>query len=268
MNAGDERSPDDAPGADTGRGTDAGPGQYSEDADAAQAQARLKDAATTLRVAERRQEGGASPLGPRAERTRRRLIDSASRLFAERGYLSTSVSEIAEDAGVSLATFYQYFSERNDIVKVLLGEVIDEMLSHGVDRWDVRTGRIGLRRVIAPYVEGYRRHRQFFELWQCVAHVDDRMRGLYRDYHGWYQHRFSRYLTDGVELGLVRGDLDPAGMARAMTLMMERYCYEVYVLNPEPELPAHADVTDLITVLWADAIRLREHGEQSALEVN
>lgn len=223
-----------------------------------EAESRLRSTAVALQVAERRQDGRTSSLGPRAERTRRRLIASASRLFTERGYVGTSVSDIAEDAGVSLATFYQYFAERNDIVAVLVVEIVDEMLAKGVDRWDARSGRLGLRRVIAPYVEAYDTHRDFFELWQCVTHVDQRMRQLYIDYHGAYQHRFADYLAEGVELGLVRDDLEPEGMARAMTLMMERYCYEVFVLNRPDPPPSHDDVTDLLTVLWADAVGLEE----------
>ena len=237
-------------------------GENNPPSTSSDAESRLRDTAVALQVAERRQDGRTSSLGPRAERTRRRLIDSASRLFAERGYIGTSVSDIAEDAGVSLATFYQYFAERNDIVAVLVVEVIDEMLAKGVDRWDARSGRLGLRRVIAPYVEAYDHHRDFFELWQCVTHVDSRMRQLYRDYHGAYQHRFAKYLAEGVELGLVRNDLSPEGMARAMTLLMERYCYEVFVLDRPDPAPDHDDVTDLLTVLWADAIGLEETRER------
>lgn len=223
---------------------------------------RLARATEALRVAGRRQDGGRSAIGPRAERTRRRLIDSATRLFHERGYVATSVSDIAEDAGVSLATFYQYFGERNDIVAALAADVIREMLKSGVDRWDPRTGRLGLRRVIAPFVAGYARHADFFELWQCATHVDARMRALYRDYNGSYQQQFFVYLTAGIEAGLVRADLDPAGMARAMTLMVERYCYEVFVLDPPDPPPDPDDVTDLLTSLWADAIDLSETDER------
>jgi len=238
------------------------PSEPSSEPSSSDAESRLRHTAVALQVSERRQDGRTSSIGPRAERTRRRLIDSASRLFAERGYVGTSVSDIAEDAGVSLATFYQYFAERNDIVAVLVVEVIDEMLAKGVDRWDARSGRLGLRRVISPYVESYDRHRDFFELWQCVTHVDRRMRQLYRDYHGAYQHRFAKYLAEGVELGLVRADLEPEGMARAMTLLMERYCYEVFVLDRPDPAPAHDDVTDLLTILWADAIGLEETRER------
>jgi hypothetical protein len=53
-----------------------------------------------------------------------------------------------------------------------------------------------------------------------------------------------------------------AGMATAMTLMMEAYCYNVFVLDPPPDGVDRADVADLITTLWADAIGLVESDER------
>jgi AcrR family transcriptional regulator len=49
-------------------------------------------------------------LGPRALRTRRRLLDSTQALLRERGLRGASVVEIARRTGTSPATFYQYFS--------------------------------------------------------------------------------------------------------------------------------------------------------------
>lgn len=49
------------------------------------------------------------PLGPRALRTRRRLLDAAGELLRERGLRGVSVVEIARKAGTSPAAFYQYF---------------------------------------------------------------------------------------------------------------------------------------------------------------
>lgn len=233
------------------------------DVDSDDPRERIRRVTRALEVAERRQDGRATTLGPRAEKTRQRLIASASRLFVEKGYLGTSVSEIAEDAEVSLATFYQYFGERNDIVAVLVVDIVKEMLERGVDRWDPRTGRMGLRRLVAPYVDGYREHRDFFELWQCVKHVDERLRGLFRDFHGAYQQRFAGFIQEGVDLGLIRSDLDPGGMARAMTLMMESYCYNVFILDPPPGGVDTTEVADLITTLWADAIGLLESEQRS-----
>jgi AcrR family transcriptional regulator len=48
-----------------------------------------------------------SPLrADQAEQTRRRILESAFRLFVERGYAGTTIAAVAEDAGVSPETIY------------------------------------------------------------------------------------------------------------------------------------------------------------------
>jgi AcrR family transcriptional regulator len=48
-----------------------------------------------------------SPLrAEQAEQTRRKILESAFRLFADRGYAATTIAAVAEDAGVSPETIY------------------------------------------------------------------------------------------------------------------------------------------------------------------
>jgi AcrR family transcriptional regulator len=47
-----------------------------------------------------------------AEHQRRRLIEGMARSVAVRGYASTSVERVIEEAGVSRATFYEHFANR------------------------------------------------------------------------------------------------------------------------------------------------------------
>jgi AcrR family transcriptional regulator len=54
---------------------------------------------------------GGRPLGPRALRTRHKLLEVTSELLAERPVRDVSVVEIARRAGTSPATFYQYFAD-------------------------------------------------------------------------------------------------------------------------------------------------------------
>jgi AcrR family transcriptional regulator len=54
---------------------------------------------------------GGRPLGPRALRTRQRLLETTQELLAERPVREVSVVEIARRAGTSPATFYQYFAD-------------------------------------------------------------------------------------------------------------------------------------------------------------
>ena len=41
-----------------------------------------------------------------ADQTRRESLEAARRLFAERGYVGTSVADIAAEAGVAVQTIY------------------------------------------------------------------------------------------------------------------------------------------------------------------
>jgi AcrR family transcriptional regulator len=50
------------------------------------------------------------------EETRRKLLASAHRLFAERGFQATSAADIAADAGVTERTLFRYFSSKSALV--------------------------------------------------------------------------------------------------------------------------------------------------------
>jgi AcrR family transcriptional regulator len=52
----------------------------------------------------------------RARRTRDRIVQAATRLFLERGYVATTVDAIAREAGVAAATVYQAFGTKQAIL--------------------------------------------------------------------------------------------------------------------------------------------------------
>ena len=59
-------------------------------------------------------------LTPRGERTRRKLLEAAERVFAELGYHEASIVKITEAAGVGQGTFYLYFESK----KAVFDEVV------------------------------------------------------------------------------------------------------------------------------------------------
>lgn len=73
----------------------------------------------------------ASP--PRRERrsdfqqTRRRIIEAARRLMAERGPESLTVSAVAHAAGINRTTAYQHFRTRDELVRAVTEELIAEV---------------------------------------------------------------------------------------------------------------------------------------------
>lgn len=62
---------------------------------------------------------GASEGGRRARKkaeTRRRIVDSARALFMERGFVATTLDDIAAAADISKRSFFDYFRSKEDVV--------------------------------------------------------------------------------------------------------------------------------------------------------
>lgn len=56
----------------------------------------------------------------------------ALELFANQGYAYTSISQIAQKAGISKGLMYNYFESKEDLLNTILGNFIEEMI-HYID---------------------------------------------------------------------------------------------------------------------------------------
>jgi AcrR family transcriptional regulator len=63
----------------------------------------------------------------RTEVTRGRLIATARRLFAEKGFAATSTEEILSEAAVSRGALYHHFSSKTDLFRATFEAVEDEL---------------------------------------------------------------------------------------------------------------------------------------------
>lgn len=55
--------------------------------------------------------------------TRQRLLETALKVFEERGYGATTIDEIAAAAGTTRVTFYAHFPSRRDLMRALFDEL-------------------------------------------------------------------------------------------------------------------------------------------------
>ncbi|WP_255657238.1 TetR/AcrR family transcriptional regulator [Actinoplanes sp. L3-i22] len=62
----------------------------------------------------------------RAELTRERILAAAAHVFVESGYQGGTTNRIAERAGVSIGSLYQYFPNKDAILAELLVQHIDD----------------------------------------------------------------------------------------------------------------------------------------------
>jgi AcrR family transcriptional regulator len=110
------------------------------------------------------------PLGPRALRTRERLLRATAELLADRGFRGLSVVEIARRAETSPATFYQYFGDALDAT-LELAETAATDLTPLLDRLEGSfVGDAGLERArsfVAAFLGLWEEHRA---VWRVRNH--------------------------------------------------------------------------------------------------
>lgn len=75
------------------------------------------------------QHHGHEPKTPRARQKRRRVMEAAAALIAEKGYHETSMRDIAAALGMSAASLYHYFPGKEDLVVALQRECFDDLFS-------------------------------------------------------------------------------------------------------------------------------------------
>ncbi|WP_205708548.1 TetR family transcriptional regulator [Kineococcus siccus] len=85
------------------------------------------------------------PLRRDAERNRRRLLDAAREVFADRGFAAT-LDDVAHAAGLGVGTVYRRFPDKDALVEALFEERITglvELAEHAAQAEDAWTGLAG-----------------------------------------------------------------------------------------------------------------------------
>ncbi|SRR5579885_214671 len=61
-------------------------------------------------------------MSPRGELKRKQILDAAAKVLARRGYASTQLLEIADEAGTQPGSLYYHFESREDLIEQVLQE--------------------------------------------------------------------------------------------------------------------------------------------------
>ena len=62
----------------------------------------------------------------KARRTRERILEAALELFADRGYETTTMRDVAREAGASLGLAYRYFASKEEFALALYMRLAEE----------------------------------------------------------------------------------------------------------------------------------------------
>lgn len=110
------------------------------------------------------------PKQNRAAHTRQRILDAAAHVFAEHGYAAGTTNRVAERAGLSIGSLYQYFPNKDAILRALMeahadagAKLLGERLSRGLPEQLDDMLRVFVRATIDNHRDNPRLHRVLFE---------------------------------------------------------------------------------------------------------
>lgn len=145
--------------------------------------------------------------GRRAE-----LLGLACRLFAERGFKSTTVRDIAEAAGILSGSLYHHFDSKEAMADEILRGFLDELFGRYRDLVGQQLGpRKTLEEIVITSFESIHKHHDAVAIYQNeakylamqyprFAYIDD----LNVEFRGMW----TTILESGIAAGIFRPDLD------------------------------------------------------------
>ncbi|MEV4670829.1 TetR/AcrR family transcriptional regulator [Actinomadura sp. NPDC049382] len=196
-----------------------------------------------------------TPRSKRGIRTRNALIQAAREVFERDGYLDARIVDISKAAGAASGSFYTYFNDKEEIFEALVEQVQEEMLHPHLRE---RTGATDPREIIEAanrdYLRAYERNARLMGLFEQVAHIDENFARLRLERGVAFAERNAKMIRELQERGQAEPDLDPLITAHALSAMVSRLAYMVYVCD----LPIAFDqLVDALNTLWANALRLK-----------
>ncbi|MBQ9014571.1 MAG: TetR/AcrR family transcriptional regulator [Firmicutes bacterium] len=164
-------------------------------------------------------------LKPLTQEQIERIIETAIRHFADRGFAGANINKIATESGVSVGVLYKYYQDKTGLFTVCVQQSLDYL--DAVFRETQAAGGTLMEMIenlIRRSQQAAREHPEYFRLYHQITvsgapvlrmeaeHVDGsgsvaeliegRSAGLYR-----------QLLQEAKDSGEVRGDLDPAAFA-------------------------------------------------------
>jgi TetR/AcrR family fatty acid metabolism transcriptional regulator len=188
----------------------------------------------------------------RTPEKRQRILDAALRIFAERGFYTAKVSEVAREAGVADGTIYLYFENKDDLLISLFEDRMDYLIRRLTDDLQAVGGTVAdrVRRLIHMHLQ------IAVESPELAEFITVELRQSQKFIKEYGNPRFQEYLKilkdlieEGQADGTLRTELDSRTIVRAIFGALDELLLTVTLASkrgrtPDLERPAN-DLADL-----------------------
>jgi AcrR family transcriptional regulator len=148
-----------------------------------------------------------------AARNRARLLDAATKQFAERG-VETSLDDVAKAAGVGIGTLYRHFPTREDLVLAVYGAQIDALDARSRELATSEDPGEALREWMRGFVDFYAVKQGMVTLLRTM--MDGSRSEHFAQTRETLRLAAERMLAPAIEAGVVRQDVAAPELIRAL----------------------------------------------------
>lgn len=159
----------------------------------------------------------------RAARTRVEILEAAITLFARRGFLATTMAELAKAIRMTPGALYWHFPTKEDLLLAAIEELHERYLKEFMDLLSEQrklTAREQLTRFMMRTGQFLRYHREYGIFFGMVAaesaDANDRVAEALREKLTLYAMAAANMISYGQKKGEFRTDLEPLQTAHAM----------------------------------------------------
>lgn len=146
-----------------------------------------------------------------SDKVRRKIIDTASVLYAKKGFSATCIEEISEKAGVSLPVTYGYIKKKSEIMRMIMEDVLtifQESLTNEIKEIDDPEEKLVIATILYFRVTDKHKEKALL-LYQKSSSLDHASRGRVMQLEVEVSRIFGDIIREGIEKGVFREvDLD------------------------------------------------------------
>ncbi|HHY80088.1 MAG TPA: TetR/AcrR family transcriptional regulator [Thermoanaerobacter sp.] len=146
----------------------------------------------------------------RSEKSRIRILHSATKIFAEKGPDGTRVDEIAEDAGINKRMLYHYFGNKEDLYVEVLRYNFNKIYSLGKRTLNLGDDpRENVTRALRAYFYFLAENEEFVRLTSWEALNRGQFAGkVLPEFFDLLELEFDDIIKAGIERGVIRPETD------------------------------------------------------------
>ena len=198
--------------------------------------------------------GDKTPRTERGRKTLRKLLDAATKEFAEKGFHEASISGITRSAGVALGSFYTYFDSKDAIFRALVSDMSEGVGRAAREALDPGMGALEVERVaLRAFLEFAADNKAIYRIIDEAEFVDP---ASYREHYETIGKRIEERLVAGGESGDFVSGL---GSPEAWALMgMNVFLGLRYIIWAREGDPDFDEIARRANALLADGVVRRD----------